>query len=109
MKMTTILLIPVKLLAKAVLYLIAAVVGVIGVIALFASAILQRLGFYAGGAAIVAAIVMWIMAEGSMALTVAIMGVAAILLPVIATFISSGIILLKEKLLDVSADIGLVP
>ena len=38
MKMTTILLIPVKLLAKAVLYLIAAVVGVIGVIALFASA-----------------------------------------------------------------------
>ncbi len=109
MKMTTILLIPVKLLAKAVLYLIAAVVGVIGVIALFASEILQRLGFYAGGAAIVAAIVMWIMAESNMALTAAIMGAAAILLPVIATFISSGIILLKEKLLDVSADIGLVP
>ena len=107
--MTTILLIPVKLLAKAVLYLIAAVVGVIGVITLFTSAILQRLGFYAGGAAIVAAIVMWIMAESNMALTAAIMGAAAILLPVIATFISSGIILLKEKLLDVSADIGLVP
>ena len=109
MKMTTILLIPVKLLAKAVLYLIAAVVGVIGVITLFTSAILQRLGFYAGGTAIVVAIVMCIMAKSSMALTAALMGAAAILLQVIAMFISSGIILLKEKLLDVSADIELVP
>lgn len=108
MKMTTILLIPVKLLAKAILYLIAAVVGAVGFIALFASAILQKLGFFAGGAAILAAIIMWIMAEGSTALTVALAGAAAILLPVIATFISSGIILLKEKLLDVSADIELV-
>lgn len=107
--MTTILLIPVKLLIKAVLYLTAAVVGVIGVIALFASAILQRIGLYAGGAAILASIVMWIMTEGSTALIAALLGVAAILLPVIATFISSGIILLKEKLLDVSADIELAP
>lgn len=107
--MTTILLIPVKLLAKAVLYLIAAVVGTVGFVALFVSAILQKLGFYVGGAAILAAIVMWIMAESSTALTAALMGAAAILLPVIATFISSGIILLKEKLLDVSADIELVP
>lgn len=109
MKMTMILLIPVKLLAKAVLYLIAAVVGTVGFIALFVSVILQRLGFFVGGAAILAAIIMWIMAYGSMALTVALMGAAAVLLPVIATFISSGIILLKEKLLDVSADIELVP
>ncbi len=107
--MTTILLIPVRLLAKAVLYLTAAVVGVIGFTVLIASAILQRLGFYAGGAAIVTAIIMWIMAEGSTALTAALLGTAAILLPVIATFVSSGIIMLKEKLLDVSADIELVP
>lgn len=107
--MTTILLIPLKLLAKAVLYLIAAVVGVVGFAALFVSAILQKLGFYVGGAAILAAIVMWVMSYGSTALTAALMGAAAILLPVIATVIASGIILLKEKLLDVSADIELVP
>ena len=107
--MTTILLIPIKLLAKAVLYLIAAVVGTVGFLALFVSAILQKLGFYVGGATILAAIIMWIMAYGSTALTTALMGVAAILLPVIATFVSSGIVLLKEKLLDVSADIELVP
>ena len=107
--MTTILLIPVKLLVKAVLYIIAAVVGVIGCTALFASAILQKLGFYVGGAAILAAIVMWIMSYGSTALTAALMGAAAILLPVIAGVVASGIVLLKEKLLDVSADIELVP
>ncbi|MCM1524138.1 MAG: hypothetical protein NC120_06735 [Ruminococcus sp.] len=106
--MTTILLIPVKLLAKAVLYLLAAVVGAVGFAALFVSAILQKIGFFCGGTAIAAAIIMWIMAEGSTALTVAIMGAAAVLLPVIATFISSGIVLIKEKLLDVSADIELI-
>lgn len=46
MKMTTILLIPIKLLAKAVLYLIAAVVGVIGVIALFRLALRKQAAIY---------------------------------------------------------------
>lgn len=55
-----------------------------------------------------AAIIMWAMVDGKIALTTALMGAASIFVPVIAMFISSGIIFIKEKLLDVSADIELI-
>lgn len=105
--MTMILLIPLRLLAKAMLYLLAAVFGAIGFILTLISSIMQRIGFFAGGLSILVAIGMWLFTDGEVALTTALMGIAAIFLPVIAMFISSGIILLKEKLLDASAGIEL--
>lgn len=105
--MTMILLIPLRLLAKAILYLLAAVFGAIGFILTLISSIMQRIGFFAGGLSILAAIDMWLFTDREVALTTALMGIAAIFLPVIAMFISSGIILLKEKLLDASAGIEL--
>lgn len=106
--MTMIMLIPLKLLAKAFLYLLAAIFGALGFILTLASSILQRIGFFVGGLSILAAIIMWAMVDGKIALTTALMGAASIFVPVIAMFISSGIILIKEKLLDVSADIELI-
>lgn len=106
--MATILLIPIKLLAKAVLYLAAAALSAVGFIVLLVSAVLRKLGFLLGGFAVLGAIIAWFTGSRNAAVTLAAAGTAAILLPVIATFISSGIILLKEKLLDVSADIELV-
>lgn len=106
--MTMIMLIPLKLLAKAFLYLLAAIFGALGFILTLASSILQRIGFFVGGLSILAAIIMWAMVDGKIALTTALMGVASIFVPVIAMFISSGIIFIKEKLLDVSADIELI-
>lgn len=106
--MTMIMLIPLKLLAKAFLYLLAAIFGALGFILTLASSILQRIGFFVGGLSILAAIIMWAMVDGKIALTTALMGAASIFVPVIAMFISSGIIIIKEKLLDVSADIELI-
>lgn len=106
--MTMIMLIPLKLLAKAFLYLLAAIFGALGFILTFVSSILQRVGFFVGGLSILAAIIMWAMVDSKLALTTAFMGAASIFLPVIAMFISSGIVMFKEKLLDVSADIELI-
>ena len=106
--MTMIMLIPLKLLAKAFLYLLAAIFGALGFILTLASSILQRIGFFVGGLSILAAIITWAMVDGKIALTTALMGAASIFVPVIAMFISSGIIFIKEKLLDVSADIELI-
>lgn len=106
--MTVIMLIPLKLLAKGILYLLAAIFGALGFILTLASSILQRIGFFVGGLSILAAIIMWAMVDGKIALTTALMGAASIFVPVIAMFISSGIFLIKEKLLDVSADIELI-
>lgn len=106
--MTVIMLIPLKLLAKGILYLLAAIFGALGFVLTLVSSIMQRIGFFVGGLSILAAIAMWIFTDGAVALTTALMGIASIFLPVIAMFISSGIIILKEKLLDVSADIELI-
>lgn len=107
--MTIILLIPLRLLAKAILYLLAAVFGAIGFILTLISSITQKIGFFAGGLSILAAIGMWLFTDREVALTTALMGIAAIFLPVIAMFISSGIIILKGKFLDASAGIELIP
>lgn len=106
--MKVIMLIPLKLLAKAILYLLAAIIGAIGFVLMLVSSILQRIGFFVGGLSILAAILMWAILASEVALPTALMGVASILLPVITMFISSGIILIKEKLLDVSADIEII-
>lgn len=107
-EMVNLMLIPLRLIGKALLYLLSAIIGAAGFILLIISTIAQRIGFLAGGASMLCGIIMLIFLEDKKtAGVVMLMGAAAVLVPIILTFISGGIVALKEKLLDVSADIDI--
>lgn len=103
-----ILLMPIKLLGKAMCHIVAALIGAVGFVLSLAGAISSRIGSFLGGMTLLSAIVALIF-ESSVTLVLTFVGIAVaeILFPLIVIAISGGMYALRNMLLDMSEDIEL--
>lgn len=103
-----ILLMPIKLLGKAMCHIMAAVVGAAGFVLRLVGAIACQIGRFVGGMTLLSAIVAVIF-QSSITLVLTFVGIAVaeILCPFIIIAISGGMYAFRNVLLDLSEDIEL--
>ncbi len=103
-----ILLLPIKLLGKAMCHIAAAVFGAAGFLIALAGALTQRVGAFIGGLCLLSVIAALIFQAGtSFMLAAAAAGVALILSPFIVIAIAGVMYAIREALLNISEEIDL--
>ncbi len=103
-----ILLMPVKLLGKAMCHIAAALFGAVGFVLCLVGAISSKVGSFLGGLTLLSVIIALIFESSiTLVLTFAGIAVAEILCPLIILAISGGMYAFRNMLLDLSEDIEL--
>lgn len=103
-----ILLMPIKLLGKAMCHVMAAVVGAAGFVLRLVGAIASRIGSFVGGMSLLSAIVALIFeCSSSFVMTIVVIAITEIVSPLIILAMSEGMYAFRETLLDISEDIEL--
>lgn len=103
-----ILLMPIKLLGKAMCHVMAAVVGAAGFVLRLVGAIASRIGSFVGGMSLLSAIVALIFeCSASFVMTIVVISITEIVSPLIILALSEGMYAFRDTLLDISEEIEL--